>query len=252
MAKTIKKKPRVIFISDAKFSASPKKLANKLNLLSTTRKHLVRLKSRPQLLPSLKRKLLTWGQNINKLQQYQAFKNNNLPHPEWTTDINEAEQWHKDGHTVLARTLLNSFGGKGIVIFDETSGFNRNIKSQVWTKYKKKKSEFRIHIFGNQIIDFAQKKKQKEANNNNNNVNHKIRNHKNGWVYCRENIEISPTINSLALSAINTLNLQYGAVDIIWNEKEQQAYILEVNTSPGLDGKTVDTYAQAFNTFLNN
>jgi D-alanine-D-alanine ligase-like ATP-grasp enzyme len=38
--------------------------------------------------------------------------------------------------------------------------------------------------------------------------------------------------------------LDFGAVDVIWNEKQQRAYVLEVNTAPGLEGQTVDDYAR--------
>lgn len=244
------KKPRIIFLTDKAFSNSPKRLANRLNITEPTKKFLVRLKSRPPILQTPKRKILVWGQNINKHQQYQTFKDKEIPHPEWTTDINVAEQWHRDGHTVLARTLLNSYGGKGIIVFDENNPFNRNINCRVWTKYKKKKHEYRLHVFDGTVIDFAQKKKKRE-NNNNNTINHQIRNHKNGWIYSRENVQLHPSITPLAINALKALNLTYGAVDIIWNEKENQAYLLEVNTSPGLEGTTIESYANAFKTYLN-
>lgn len=245
----VPKKPAVIFLADAKFSNSPKKLAARLTEILPTNRYIVRLKSRPALAPTPRRKLFTWGQNLNKLRQYEAFRQNNIPHPEWTTDINVAEQWHRDGHTVLGRTLINSFGGKGINVFDEESGFNRNINCKVYTKYKKKKHEFRIHVFNGNVIDFAQKKKRTEANRADA-INTKIRNFKNGWVYCREGIALNPAIATLAISALRSVGHTYGAVDIIWNEYENQAYVLEINTAPGLAGSTINSYAEAFRNHL--
>lgn len=242
----IKKKPRIIFICDAKFSSSPKKLANSLQEKLPQYKFITRLKSRPTLAPHPKRTTIPWGITKNKLQQYQAYKEHNLPHPEWTTSLEVANNWiHNDNCTVVGRSLLNSFGGKGIILFDKNNPIPLNHNCKVFTKYKKKKHEYRIHVFQNAIIDFAQKKKSKDANNNNN-VNTQIRNFKNGWVYCRENVTLPTSFIPLAINAVKALNLTWGAVDIIYNEYENQAYILEVNTAPGLMGSTVESYSEAF------
>jgi D-alanine-D-alanine ligase-like ATP-grasp enzyme len=40
--------------------------------------------------------------------------------------------------------------------------------------------------------------------------------------------------------------LDFGAIDIIYNESRDQAYVLEVNTAPGLTGQTIQSYADAF------
>ena len=42
------------------------------------------------------------------------------------------------------------------------------------------------------------------------------------------------------------IDLQFGAVDIIWNEKENKCYVLEINTAPGLVGTTLTKYTEAF------
>jgi hypothetical protein len=35
-------------------------------------------------------------------------------------------------------------------------------------------------------------------------------------------------------------------VDIGWNRHEAQGYVYEVNTAPGLEGATIDSYRRAF------
>jgi D-alanine-D-alanine ligase-like ATP-grasp enzyme len=40
--------------------------------------------------------------------------------------------------------------------------------------------------------------------------------------------------------------LDFGAVDIIYNAKRNECYVLEVNTAPGLEGTTVEKYATKF------
>jgi D-alanine-D-alanine ligase-like ATP-grasp enzyme len=55
-------------------------------------------------------------------------------------------------------------------------------------------------------------------------------------------------VTSEAIKAVNCLGLYFGAADVIWNDKEQRAYVLEVNTAPGLEGTTLENYANAFTT----
>lgn len=46
--------------------------------------------------------------------------------------------------------------------------------------------------------------------------------------------------------AVKACGLDFGAVDIIWNNHYQKAYVLEINTAPGLEGSSVDNYRKAF------
>jgi glutathione synthase/RimK-type ligase-like ATP-grasp enzyme len=62
-------------------------------------------------------------------------------------------------------------------------------------------------------------------------------------------VEEWPGLRQLQEAAIRTveiLGLDFGAVDIIWNKKQDRYYVLEVNTAPGLEGETVVRYANAF------
>jgi D-alanine-D-alanine ligase-like ATP-grasp enzyme len=117
----------------------------------------------------------------------------------------------------------------------------------LYVQYKKKRHEYRVHVFGNQntgwsVIDVTQKKKRKGFEN----VNTKIRNHKNGWIYAREGIIEPKDLRQQALNAAFCANLPFAAIDIIWNELEDKCYVLEVNTAPGLDGTTLSNYTDAF------
>jgi D-alanine-D-alanine ligase-like ATP-grasp enzyme len=114
-------------------------------------------------------------------------------------------------------------------------------------QYKKKRHEYRVHFFkvGQnkfEIIDVTQKKKRKGFEN----VDTKIRNHKNGWVYAREDINEPQDLRTQALNAAFASDLDFGAVDLIWNEHENKCYVLEVNTAPGLTGTTLSAYVNAF------
>ena len=169
----------------------------------------------------------------NKLLAFQAFQDSNVSIPEWTTDKNVAIAWNKD---YLARTLLRAHSGKGIVYVEagQEPPFAR-----LYVQYKKKKHEYRVHVFQSTVIDVTQKKRRQGFENRNN----QIRNHQNGWVYCRENIQEPEGIRQLALNACTALGLNSGAVDIIWNERENRCYVLEINSAPGIEGTTCKKYS---------
>lgn len=82
-------------------------------------------------------------------------------------------------------------------------------------------------------------------------MDYQVRNHANGWIYARDAIdEPNAMVLEQAKLAITALGLDFGAVDIIWNQHRQMAYVLEVNTAPGLEGTTLIKYADAISTLL--
>ena len=168
----------------------------------------------------------------DKLLSFQKFKEAGVSIPEWTTDKAIAIAWNKE---YLARTLLRSHSGRGIVV---VPAGQEPPNARLYVQYKKKKHEYRVHVFQSKIIDITQKKRKVGHENRNN----QIRNHINGWVYARENIIEPEGIRSLALTACTALGLQSGAVDIIWNEKENKCYVLEINSAPGIEGTTCKKY----------
>jgi len=176
----------------------------------------------------------------NKLHSFLAFKEYGVATPEWTTSSDQAAAWVDAGKVVVARTLLRSHSGKGIKLMggDHTHVITH---APLYVLYKKKKHEYRVHVYKGNVIDITQKKRRAGFEGRDN----QIRNHQNGWVYCRENITEPEGIQSLALAACTALGLQSGAVDIIWNELENKCYVLEVNSAPGLEGTTCKKYTNA-------
>ena len=53
-----------------------------------------------------------------------------------------------------------------------------------------------------------------------------------------------------SLLAVEGLMVDFGAVDVVWNDQYQKAYVLEVNTAPGIENSTVLDYATAVETLL--
>ena len=173
----------------------------------------------------------------NKLKTFEAFQNAEFTHiPPWTTDKAVAEQWIKEGNAVVCRTVLNGHSGRGIVLVDREADL---VAAPLYTMYVKKLKEFRCHVaFGN-VVDIQEKRRRADTEEK---ADSRIRNHQTGWVYCRGEI-VEPTgLREIAVSAIAALGLDFGAVDIIYNQKKEQCLVLEVNTACGLEGTTLTNY----------
>lgn len=152
-----------------------------------------------------------------------------------TTSHAEALGWINDGNVIVARQALNASAGRGITLITHPE---QMIQAPLYTKYIKKESEYRVHVMHGEIIDIQQKRHARGQTP----VSYQIRSHNNGWIFTRSGIEPPPHVRHVALSAIAQLGLDFGAVDVIWNQRQQTAYVLEVNTAPGLEGTTVEKY----------
>ena len=157
----------------------------------------------------------------------------------------EAQDWITEDTIVYGRAKINSHSGKGIQVFTIDDRFNPDLP--LYTKGIMKAHEYRVHVaFGN-VIDVTKKRKRDGAT-----TGDYIRNIDNGWVYCREDIIIPYLIVIESLKAIEALGLHFGAVDVLYRERENKAWVLEVNTAPGLEGTTLNKYVEAFNEFVTN
>ncbi len=175
--------------------------------------------------------------------------------PEYTIDQNLALRWVQSGHTVVARTILNGHSGEGIVLIDGDTDVDnptrRIVKAPLYTVYKKKKSEYRVHVVGGEAKDVVRKARRQDVPDDQ--INWKIRNHANGFVFSRNQAlgEVPAKVLQQAVNAVKACGLDFGAVDIIYNDANKQVYVLEINTAPGMEGETVDIYARVFREYLN-
>jgi len=186
----------------------------------------------------------------NKLRFFTALSGTDTATPEWTSDANVARRWVDEGTVVVARHTLNGHSGQGIKFSDEEANFFEEI-APLYTKYVPKKEEFRVHIVRGNVIDVQQKKMRTEDDNgvavNREDINFRVRSHKNGFIFARQDIRVPEEVTRQALSAFGAIeNLDFGAVDVIYNARQNRAYVLEINTAPGLEGSTLEAYANAF------
>lgn len=165
--------------------------------------------------------------------------------PDWTDSFETAMTWIADGHTVCARKVLNGHSAQGLVLMepDKPETF---CQAPLYTKYIPKKHEFRVHVVKGEIIDVQRKAKKNDFEGE---VNWKVRNLANGFIYAREGFETPEVVKQQGLAAVAAIGLNFGAVDIIYNATGNKAYVLEVNTAPGLMGTTLELYANALKDF---
>lgn len=175
----------------------------------------------------------------NKLLAFHTLKGV-VPIPDFWED---REDIPDDVFPVCARTLLSAHSGVGLVICPNKDSL---IPAPLYTRYIKKKEEYRIHVFQGKAV-FVQRKARKTSVSDDE-VNWQVRNLLGGFVFVEApEGSVNESIINDSILAVKTLSLDFGAVDVILNEQSGRHYILEVNTAPGLEQRTVEKYKENFN-----
>lgn len=181
----------------------------------------------------------------NKLKTFQTLNDARFIHvPEWTSNHQQAIMWAEEGYQVYCRTSLTSHSGGGIVI---ASDLDSLVTAPLYTKATKHKYEYRVHVFRESVIDVQQKKRRIGWSGGDTG----IRNHSNGYVYARADINYPVELEQTAIKAVKILGLDFGAVDIGYRERDNKVFLFEVNTAPGLVGTTLEKYTQTFKEYAN-
>lgn len=189
-------------------------------------------------------------QFFQKCSNYRAGRQDGAPRiPEYTTDRAVAREWLNAGAKVVARATLNGHSGEGITILE---GAGVDIPAvPLYTKYVPKREEWRIHVFRDgenlTVIDRQRKIRNPDYEGE---INWQVRNHANGFIFARDVDPPNPDVIHQAVQALIVSGLDFGAVDVIWNQHQGAAYVLEINSAPGLTGQTVQSYADAFRRFV--
>ena len=183
----------------------------------------------------------------NKLKSFELFQEAGVTIPPFFTDYGDAEDWMIDNDgAVVCRTVLNGHSGAGIVIADTVDEL---VAAPLYTVYIKKQEEYRYHVFMGQVVDIQRKARKRDVPDDA--VNWQVRNLDGGFIFAREGVVASPVASEEAVKAVAALGLDFGAVDLIYNAREDKYYVLEVNTAPGLSGTTLDGYKQRFEEVFN-
>lgn len=170
---------------------------------------------------------------VDKAKTYRVFKERSVRTPDVLTK-EEAIEWAKS-HRVIARTLLRASSGRGMVVIP--SGGNIP-EAAMYVKYQPKRTEYRIHVIAGEVVHVQQKRKRRGVE-----VDTEIRSHDRGWVFAKPVGPVPDDVLTQSILAVDSLDLDFGGVDTIWSDKQQLAYVLEVNTAPGLSPTTAEIYA---------
>lgn len=184
----------------------------------------------------------------NKLKSFELFQQAGVSIPQFFTSKEEAVAYIDDAHgnSIVCRTKLNGHSGDGIVL---SSSVDEIVDAPLYTAYVKKQEEYRYHVFMGQVVDIQRKARKRDVPDDA--VNWKVRNLDGGFIFAREGVVASPVASEEAVKAVEALGLDFGAVDLIYNAREDKYYVLECNTAPGLAGTTLDGYKQRFEEVFN-
>lgn len=194
----------------------------------------------------------------NKLRFFETMKANGHEQiiPDfWTT----RDAIPDDAFPIVCRTVLAGHSGEGIVIADTRSDL---VSAPLYVRYVKKQDEYRIHcgrhrrfvgggdhgepVMERSITIVSTQRKARRLETPDEDVNWQVRNLAGGFVYTRQGVSPPNEVLVSAQSAMKAAGLDFGAVDVIYNREKRRAYVLEINTAPGLEGQTVADYAGYF------
>lgn len=175
----------------------------------------------------------------------QFFQNAECRKPEWFTHTQVASEFgEENGVTIVVRHVLNGHSGEGIELVEPGEYMPH---APLYTEYVPKKQEYRVHVFRGQVIDVQRKARRRDVPDEQ--VNWKVRNNANGFIFARNGDalgDVPEDVLQQATLAVDSLGLDFGAADVIYNDRLSQAFVLEVNTAPGLEGTTIESYVRAF------
>ena len=176
----------------------------------------------------------------NKISTFNTLAEKGISHVQYTQNQAVVQNWLGQGRIVFSRSMVSGSGGRGIRVL--LPGFGEGIpEAPLYTLYQRKDQEFRVHVFRGEIIDVSEKRRIREFKQSDDQK--LIRNHDNGWVFCRDNIDEPDSLRGLAVETVSCLALDFGCVDIV--SERGNCYVLEVNTAPGIKGRTLEQYVNA-------
>lgn len=176
----------------------------------------------------------------NKLSALRKLKLDAVRVPAFLTQPPE----HRDDKDIwLERTSLTGSGGQGIRVVRRGDTFG---DAPLYVRYIPKRVEYRLHVVNGQVIFIQQK--MRERDNEQTPDQKLIRNYDNGWVFCPKELDaLGEDVKEQAIRAVMSLGLTFGAVDLLLGRDDGLAYVLEVNTAPGLSSPTLlEAYRTAF------
>ena len=224
----------------------------------------------------------------NKLHAFEQLEEDGVATVPFTDDADNAGEWLEEGHKVFVRHKLTGHSGEGIEVVEHQENpdkeylvaiadglYERNLdglanevdreieemaqeqnvlpEAPLYTRGVANKGEYRVHVMQGEVILY-QKKSRKLDNDGEVEVaeggDADVRNLESGWIYRTGNLRRLERVEELAIDAIESLGLDFGAVDII-NDSDNEVHVLEINTAPGLGNEdSLEAYVEGFNRIM--
>lgn len=172
---------------------------------------------------------------------------------EWTQNREEALAWNS---VVFARLKVEASGGRGIVVWNpEEQPSDQLPQAPLYTRYVPKTHEYRLHMARSLkgtgfTVMLAQRKVFVKTAERPSPVDWKVRSHANGFIFQRQpDFDKIPKVVMEASGRVMSEHfpkMHFCALDVMYHEKRNQAWVIEGNTAPGLENDTVRIYAEYF------
>ncbi|MGL5014470.1 MAG: ATP-grasp domain-containing protein [Bacteroidales bacterium] len=191
----------------------------------------------------------------DKRLSFNAMSEAGVSTVEFTTIREEAQAWVDEGSLVYARTRISGHSGEGIVMVHSDPSSIQGVgnafevvatlpRASLYTKgLTEQRREFRIHVMGG-VVTGVQQKKRADGWRDNEAYSNVVRNYHTGWIYANADVSPNAAAIAAALAAVRSVGLDFGAVDVI--TRRDDAWVLEVNTAPGLQGSNLQDYVNNF------
>lgn len=168
----------------------------------------------------------------NKLKAHIKFANAGISVPKVYL---KGEVIPDNAFPLLARKKYHSQGRDIIYVHnqDELENLDEDAYDFL-VEYINKTSEYRVHILGDDAFVSVKF----------NGIDPIVRSHGNGWRQIEYDRDWHDELIILATKAIDILDYDFGAVDII--RKRNKLYVLEINSAPGLEPRKLELYSQYF------
>jgi predicted ATP-grasp superfamily ATP-dependent carboligase len=164
---------------------------------------------------------IAFGKYNNKRESLEILQDNELPIPDLMPRATPGYIGRPDLHS------------KGRWIYQYGDREKKKHPATHWLKWIDAKKEFRVHVIDGEVIKLQEKQP--------------IGNYIEGESYFSypHDFKYKKTLRDIAVRSVEALGLDFGAVDILWDDS---FYILEINTAPCLTRSedTLNRYVKAF------
>jgi len=168
-----------------------------------------------------------------------------VPIPETTDNPVTAFTWVVDGYTVIQRPVQHHGGLNFTVLRNTYQATPMTNHGMYYQKFFRKTKEFRAHVAHGKILIMQEKVPNEEVDIDYDDV--RPWNHATGdFIFNTVKwSDFDYGVCRASVDATSALRLDFGAVDILWNE-EEGAVVCEVNTSPALAEYATERYTKYF------